>query len=250
MPFGAGPESENEQDLFSTITSDTEGTDNPFGDLGPSEEGSDMPPFGDLGGEGGSETPFGGFEGAETPEGSFGTAFGDSDPGMGTPLGDTAGTEDPLAPPAGKKGKRPKAAKTPKVKIKKERRIKPDRVPWVAGDYLLIVIAVLMLGLILTVNVFAFLWYAMEAVPYIIAFSALGVLLLLIPFMLWRKRVYGDRINIFDSFLALSLALAILGCMIILSIQSIKYGINIKGTLSYESPAVNLQMESQEGIYI
>lgn len=239
LPFGSGSDTGSEPDFFSTITSESEGSENPFGDLRSSEEGSDSP-FGMLEDAG---SPFGSTESSDSP-------FGDLDPGAASAFGEMPPSEDQESPqeiPLTKKGKK---SKPPKFKKEKIRRVKPEKVPWVAGDYLLILVGFFIFGFVLTVDVFAFLWYAMEAVPYMITFSTLGFFLLLIPLMLWRKRVYGDRINIFDVFLALALALTIIGSMILLSVQSVKYGTNIKGKLSFNQPAMIFQIESREGIYI
>ncbi len=212
--------SENENNPFGKME------DDPFANLGTEPElGSNT--FGELGNDAPDSDPLGLGANDNIP------GLDNTPAGMDPAVSDPANLDEPLlkGKKKGKKFKAPKASKSPKRK-KEHRRIKPEHVPRLPGDIwiqlsLLAALAVLVVG-----DVFAYMWYNMEAVNFLIIYSILGVFLVLIPILLWRRRSYGNVVNLYQVMLACSLALLILACMLVLIAQSVRYGTNYKGNLT------------------
>lgn len=140
--------------------------------------------------------------------------------------------------------KTPVADNKKSVKVKKEkkkvsqrkkdrhRKVRPEYTPWLPGDILILLSIVVAFAILIAGDVLAFMWYNMEAANYLIAYTILGAFLVFIPFLLWYKRSYGEVVNLYEALLATSLALVILGCMMVLTAQSLRYGSNYKGNLT------------------
>lgn len=134
----------------------------------------------------------------------------------------------------GKKGKKAKKEKAPKVKTEKVKKVKTPKVKEPKGDikdkgaarcvYLL---GLIFLLFIIAGNVMAFMAAGAACITFLVIFDVLGLFLLLVPcFML--KALRKAPLDLFDTFLALAAAFAIVSCMIVLALQAATYGKAIK----------------------
>lgn len=197
--------------------------DNPFV---PEETASaPAPPLDASGSTSSDELPFGDWSAStEVPDPLAGF---DSTPDLG------AGTEQPFAQEepevaVGKKGKKAKKTKKSKAsKLKEPVRI----VPWSFVDVLLLLSVLLVFVSAVAVDVAVFMKYQATAMNFFIIFNVLALFALLVPFLLFRQSRRGVQPNFYDVMLGLSLTLVIIAAIIVLCIQSVKYGSNIKAKL-------------------
>ncbi len=210
--------------------------DNPFGD-----NSSENDPFNtDFGGE---DNPFS----SNTDEFSNIEGFNDLNTddagnfsnGLEMPVNPAEEPQPQGEQSTGKKGKKTKKVKrqnTKKQKVVGSKRSRPEHVDWIEGDYVIIAAMIMVLILFLGGNLMAFVMYGMSALSFILVFSLLSFVLLLVPAILWRERWFGYIPNLFDVLIALSLSLIIIGCIILVSVQSVKYGTEIKAKVSVVHP--------------
>lgn len=178
--------------------------------------------------------------GTDSDSGSIDT-FGDDmtgshrfDPGKDSSLTDDSQDIEMIKTPVvdTSKSTKDKKKKTPKRKKERRHKIRPEHSPWLPGDILILLSIVVAFAILIAGDVLAFMWYNMEAANYLIAYTILGVFLVIIPFILWHKRSYGEVVNLYEALLATSLALIILACMMVLTAQSLRYGTNYKGNMT------------------
>ena len=155
-------------------------------------------------------------------------------------FGDTTTPESEAEPePVDKKGKKAKKAK-PKAsdkaqKPKKERktkvaRPKREKRPWSGVDTVVAIVCVFFVLVIIGGNLWALLLAKGIAVSFFLTlFNLFGLILLLVPYLLWAKKRREGAITFYDTLLALTLTLLIFGCMLILSVQA-RYGTDIKAS--------------------
>lgn len=148
-----------------------------------------------------------------------------------------------------KKEKAPKAAKAPRAaKAPKEKKEKAPKVKAPKGEitdkgaargvWCLLIVFLLF---IVAGNAIAFMQAGAACLMFLIIFDVLGLLLLLVPFMM-LKGLRKQPLSLFDTFLALAAAFAIVSCMFILAAQASSYGKAIKATLNtVESPVETMQ---------
>lgn len=162
----------------------------------------------------------------------FDSFDGGIDP-MGTEFDSSAAPE---AVPSNKKGKKAKGAKKP-GKPKKERKVKVVRVkrekqPWTGVDTVVLIVLFFFLLVIAAGNLWALLLAKGIVLSFfLVPFNLFGLVLLLVPYLLWAKKRREGAITFYDTLLALTLALLIFGCMLILSVQA-RYGTAIKAGAS------------------
>lgn len=176
------------------------------------------------------------------------SAASDQDPfdyggGLGDGLGDLGDLDDSTMPEAaaepvdkkkGKKERKAKAKASEKAqKPKKERktkvaRPKREKRPWTSVDTFVAMICVFFVIVIAGGNLWALLLAKGIAVSFFLAlFNLFGLVLLMVPYLLWAKKRREGAITFYDALLALTLTLLIFGCMLILSVQA-RYGTDIK----------------------
>ena len=125
----------------------------------------------------------------------------------------------------GKKKKKEKKAKTRKV------REPAKKVPISLADILLFFYGLFAFVSVVAVDIVVFMKFQMTAMNFFIAFNALGLFLLLVPFLLFRQSRRGEQPNFYDVILGLSLTLVIVAAIVVLCVQSLKYGMNFKADL-------------------
>lgn len=172
-----------------------------------------------------SEDPFGGF-GASAPDGD--NPFGE------LPASDAETTAEDALPTENKKGKKGKKGKAPKAKkekapkapkAKKEKAPKSD-VMYGSPKPFVVLGAVFLLG-ILAANALAFMAAGAASVMFLACFDVLGLLLLAVPALL-IKQLRTRAVGLFDMFLALAAAFAIMAAMALLAQQAKNYGASSK----------------------
>lgn len=229
-------EENNELDDLFTKADDSDGSDDFFASLNDSQ--SDDAAF-DAFGSGAfdaesisssesqsletlSEDPFGGFSASET-EGD--NPFGE------LPAPETEITAEDALPTENKKGKKGKASKAKKEKAPKAPKAKKEKAP--KSDVMhgspkpfVVLGAVFLLG-ILAANALAFMTAGAASVMFLACFDALGLLLLAIPALL-IKQLRTRSVGLFDMFLALAAAFAIMAAMALLAQQAKNYGASSK----------------------
>lgn len=120
-----------------------------------------------------------------------------------------------------------KSAKTGKKKKPK----KTSSNPWKISDWLIaILVLACFLGVIAS-NVCITLMGSVE-LSFYVGFNILGIVLLSVPILLFLKNRKEGSINFYDVMLGIALMLVVLACLILWSVQSVKYGTNIKGSLT------------------
>lgn len=134
----------------------------------------------------------------------------------------------------GKKNKKAKKDKAPKVKLEKGKKEKEPKAKEpkaevkdkssARGIYLL---GLIFLLFIIAGNAAAFMAAGAACITFLAIFDVLGLFLLLIPFLM-LKALRKAPLDLFDTFLALAAAFAIISCMFILAMQASNYGKAIK----------------------
>lgn len=219
-------EENNELDDLFTKADDSDGSDDFFSSLNGSQDAADADPFAGFSADASDVSdPFGG----------FGDVPGDSDAGSENPFGgfDAApvaeAAQEVDAPEAvgkkGKKGKAPKAKKEKAPKAKKEKAPKSD-VMYGSPKPFVVLGAVFLVG-ILVANVLALITAGAGAMMFLACFDVLGLLLLAVPALL-IKQLRTRSVGLFDMFLALAAAFAIMGAMAVLAQQAQNYGASSK----------------------
>ncbi|MDD3588030.1 MAG: hypothetical protein PHQ75_12685 [Thermoguttaceae bacterium] len=181
---------------------------------------SDLP-FGDWSASADMPLP----DGVSDPASDFSAAAplsGDAPLGAVDPL---STGESVAAPPAGKKGKKGGKAKAKRVKEPAR------RIPWSFADVLLLLYGVLAFVSVVAIDAAVFMKFQMTAMNFFIAFNVLALFFLLVPLMLFRQSRRGEQPNFYDVILGLSLTLVILAAIVVLFVQSLKYGMNFKADL-------------------
>ncbi|MDO5553899.1 MAG: hypothetical protein Q4G68_09055 [Planctomycetia bacterium] len=188
------------------------GSSDPFA-AGQQEEGGAFDPFGlsDLVGDAGAAS-------SDAP-----VAYGaEATPEADVESGSAAIPEAVVAAKRGKKVKGAKVKKAPKVKVPR------TLVPWNgACTVLALYIVCLLLG-IGAVNAGAFVLYGMDSIIFLIIFDLLALFLVLVPGLLLRRCRYGEYMSFFDVSLGMALSFVVVACMVLLGVQSVKYGMEIK----------------------
>ena len=106
------------------------------------------------------------------------------------------------------------------------------RPSWTLAELFLLGTGGLFALILLLGNVVA-LWTAgLAAIVFLILFNLLGLALLCVPYLLWRKRA---TLNFYEVILGLALALMVLSCLLALTIQAKRYGSHIKA-VTYRAP--------------
>lgn len=169
-----------------------------------------------------SEDPFGGF-GASAPDGD--NPFGE------LPASDAETTAEDASPTENKKGKKGKKGKAPKAKKEKAPKAKKEKAPKSDVMYgspkpFVVLGAVFLLG-ILAANALAFMAAGAASVMFLACFDVLGLLLLAVPALL-IKQLRTRAVGLFDMFLALAAAFAIMAAMALLAQQAKNYGASSK----------------------
>ncbi len=165
---------------------------------------------------------------SEDPFGGFGASEADGDNPFGAQELPEADVSEPAVGKKGKKGKAPKAKKekAPKApKVKKEKAPKSD-VMYGSPKPFVVLGAVFLLG-ILVANALAFMTAGAGAIMFLACFDVLGLLLLAVPALL-IKQLRTRAVGLFDMFLALAAAFAIMAAMALLAQQAKNYGASSK----------------------
>lgn len=221
-------EENNELDDLFTKADDSDGSDDFFSSLNGSQDAADADPFAGFSSDATD---------ASDPFGGFGDVPGDSDADSENPFGDfnaapqTEITAEDALPAENKKGKKGKASKAKKEKTPKAPKAKKEKAPKSDVMYgspkpFVVLGAVFLLG-ILAANVVAFMTAGGGAMMFLACFDALGLLLLAIPALL-IKHLRTRSVGLFDMFLALAAAFAIMGAMAVLAQQAKNYGASSK----------------------
>ncbi len=226
-------EENNELDDLFTKADDSDGSDDFFSSLNGSQDAAGDDPFAAFNADASdAESASSSFSTSIETDDTFG-AFGASESEAANPFGElpASNTETPAedaSPTENKKGKKGKAKKekAPKApKVKKEKAPKSD-VMYGSPKPFVVLGAVFLLG-ILVANAVAFMTAGAASIMFLACFDVLGLLLLAIPALL-IKQLRTRAVGLFDMFLALAAAFAIMAAMALLAQQAKNYGASSK----------------------